>query len=66
MGEAATLLPDDLKAEFPEVPWQQPSRLRNPEANSRVRLVGCVVLRRRMCGAGWLLPGGEPVGGPIG
>lgn len=29
MGEAAAQLPDDLKAEFPEVPWQQPSRLRN-------------------------------------
>jgi uncharacterized protein with HEPN domain len=29
MGEAAAQLPDDLKTEFPEVPWQQPSRLRN-------------------------------------
>ena len=29
LGEAAAQLPDDLKAEFPEVPWQQPARLRN-------------------------------------
>lgn len=29
MGEAATQLPADLKTEFPEIPWQQPTRLRN-------------------------------------
>jgi len=29
MGEAATQLPDALKTEFPEIPWLQPSRLRN-------------------------------------
>ncbi len=29
MGEAAAQLPEDLKTEFPEIPWQQPSRLRN-------------------------------------
>ena len=29
LGEAATQLPADLKAAHPEVPWQQPSRLRN-------------------------------------
>ena len=29
LGEAATQLPDDLKADHPEIPWQQPSRLRN-------------------------------------
>jgi uncharacterized protein with HEPN domain len=29
LGEAAAQLPDDLKADYPEIPWQQPSRLRN-------------------------------------
>ena len=29
LGEAAAQLPDDLKADHPEIPWQQPSRLRN-------------------------------------
>ncbi len=29
MGEAAVQLPEDLKTEFPEIPWQQPARLRN-------------------------------------
>jgi uncharacterized protein with HEPN domain len=27
--EAAAQLPSDLKASNPEIPWQQPSRLRN-------------------------------------
>jgi uncharacterized protein with HEPN domain len=30
LGEAAAQLPHDLKADHPEVPWQQPARLRNP------------------------------------
>jgi len=29
LGEAAAQLPSDLKDDHPEVPWQQPSRLRN-------------------------------------
>jgi uncharacterized protein with HEPN domain len=29
LGEAAAQLPDDLKADYPEIPWQQPLRLRN-------------------------------------
>ena len=29
LGEAAAQLPADLKADHPEIPWQQPSRLRN-------------------------------------
>jgi uncharacterized protein with HEPN domain len=29
LGEAASQLPDEIKARFPEVPWQQPARLRN-------------------------------------
>jgi uncharacterized protein with HEPN domain len=29
LGEAASQLPDEFKARFPEVPWQQPARLRN-------------------------------------
>ena len=29
LGEAAAQLPDDLKEHFPEIPWQQPSRLRS-------------------------------------
>jgi uncharacterized protein with HEPN domain len=29
LGEAAAQLPDDFKAHHPEIPWQQPSRLRN-------------------------------------
>ena len=29
LGEAAAQLPDDFKADHPEIPWQQPSRLRN-------------------------------------
>lgn len=29
LGEAAAQLPDDFKASHPEIPWQQPSRLRN-------------------------------------
>ena len=29
MGEATTQLPDELKARFPEIPWAQPSKLRN-------------------------------------
>jgi uncharacterized protein with HEPN domain len=29
LGEAAAQLSDQLKARFPEVPWQQPARLRN-------------------------------------
>ena len=29
LGEASTQLPPDLKERFPEVPWDQPSRLRN-------------------------------------
>ncbi len=29
LGEASTQLPDDLKARFAEIPWQQPTRLRN-------------------------------------
>ncbi|MDR2988205.1 MAG: DUF86 domain-containing protein [Nocardiopsaceae bacterium] len=29
LGEAATQLSDELKAKFPNVPWQQPARLRN-------------------------------------
>ena len=29
LGEAAAQLPDDFKAAYPEIPWQQPSRLRN-------------------------------------
>jgi uncharacterized protein with HEPN domain len=29
LGEAAAQLPDDLKADYPEIPWQQPPRLRN-------------------------------------
>jgi uncharacterized protein with HEPN domain len=28
-GEAAAQLPNELKANYPEIPWQQPSRLRN-------------------------------------
>ena len=28
-GEAASQLPDESKARFPEAPWQQPARLRN-------------------------------------
>ena len=28
LGEAAAQLPDDFKADYPEIPWQQPSRLR--------------------------------------
>lgn len=29
LGEAAGQIPDAIKAENPEIPWQQPSRLRN-------------------------------------
>lgn len=29
LGEAATRLDDQVKARFPEIPWSQPSRLRN-------------------------------------
>ena len=29
LGEASTQLPPELKERFPEVPWDQPSRLRN-------------------------------------
>jgi len=29
LGEAAAQLPDDFKADHPEIPWAQPSRLRN-------------------------------------
>jgi uncharacterized protein with HEPN domain len=29
LGEAAAQLSDDLKERFPEIPWQQPARLRN-------------------------------------
>jgi uncharacterized protein with HEPN domain len=29
LGEAAARLSDELKARFPDVPWQQPARLRN-------------------------------------
>ena len=29
MGEAAAQLPEQLKTEFSEIPWQQPTRLRN-------------------------------------
>jgi uncharacterized protein with HEPN domain len=29
LGEAATQLSAELKDQFPEVPWQQPARLRN-------------------------------------
>jgi len=29
LGEAAAQLSDDLKGRFPEIPWQQPVRLRN-------------------------------------
>lgn len=29
MGEAAAQLTDEVKARFPEIPWAQPSRLRN-------------------------------------
>lgn len=29
LGEAAAQLSDELKARFPDVPWQQPARLRN-------------------------------------
>ena len=29
LGEAATQLPQEIKTRFPEVPWQQPARLRN-------------------------------------
>lgn len=29
MGEAAAQLSDELKVRFPDIPWQQPTRLRN-------------------------------------
>ena len=29
LGEAAAQLSDQLKARFPDIPWQQPARLRN-------------------------------------
>lgn len=29
MGEAATQLAEEVKARFPDIPWAQPSRLRN-------------------------------------
>jgi uncharacterized protein with HEPN domain len=29
LGEAAAQLPDNLKTDYPEIPWQQPPRLRN-------------------------------------
>lgn len=29
LGEAATQLSDDIKERFPDIPWQQPARLRN-------------------------------------
>jgi uncharacterized protein with HEPN domain len=29
LGEAAAQLSEELKAKFPDVPWQQPARLRN-------------------------------------
>lgn len=29
LGEAAAQLSDELKERFPEIPWQQPARLRN-------------------------------------
>lgn len=29
LGEAAAQIPDDVKARYSDVPWQQPSRLRN-------------------------------------
>jgi uncharacterized protein with HEPN domain len=29
LGEAATQLTEELKGQFPEVPWRQPARLRN-------------------------------------
>lgn len=32
LGEAATQLAPDIKDRFPEIPWAQPSRLRNRRA----------------------------------
>jgi uncharacterized protein with HEPN domain len=29
LGEAATQISDELKTRFPDLPWEQPSRLRN-------------------------------------
>lgn len=29
LGEAATLVSDETKARFPEIPWRSPARLRN-------------------------------------
>jgi uncharacterized protein with HEPN domain len=29
LGEAASQVPDEVKARFPDVPWRQPARLRN-------------------------------------
>jgi uncharacterized protein with HEPN domain len=29
LGEAATLVSDETKARFPEIPWRNPTRLRN-------------------------------------
>ena len=29
LGEASAQLPGEFKARFPQVPWQQPTRLRN-------------------------------------
>lgn len=29
MGEAASQLTDEVKARFPDIPWAQPSKLRN-------------------------------------
>ena len=29
MGEAASQLADEIKARFPDIPWAQPSKLRN-------------------------------------
>jgi uncharacterized protein with HEPN domain len=29
LGEAATQLPGDIRDRFPDIPWQQPARLRN-------------------------------------
>ncbi len=29
LGEAAAQVSDELKSQFPDIPWQQPARLRN-------------------------------------
>lgn len=45
MGEASARLPEALKAEFSEVPWPQPTRLRNRRSTAGRSITWRVMLR---------------------